>query len=475
MPHELIERKAYKELFDNGESDGIALRKGFIPGEIKAVEDNVLRFIISTGSLDRDHDTIEPTGWDLANYILNPVVLFGHNHREPSIGQSIKIFIEGANLISDALFVTDDIQEFGAMIYRLYLGGFMRATSVGFMPDERVWSDEQGGIRFITQELLEYSMVPVPANPEALIIARGQGIDITPLKGWCESLLDDWDSGSRSVGASRKQLERIAKEADKKNKTYHVPAEKQEEIRQRNIWEPRLKVWFDEAALIPPDAWECIEREWDDEDVPEFIWTEWEGALDVFAKQEGTEDGSNTSVEDEDLEGVSGDVDLDANEEDGNDSDEPDEDINVDDDDLDADADDTDPNLAEGISQLHITINGLDGDSEEVKLVEAALIKLGIPADQIFELDLDEDHTEEFVTGLEDLQTEFNNLEETIRILRAENADLKSEVETLLLDKGKSLIERAEEVPAIKIIERFSELFRKRLNKITGRIDDDLE
>jgi hypothetical protein len=51
--------------------------------------------------------------------------------------------------------------------------GFLRATSVGFRPkrDKYSWNEERGGIDFEEQELLEFSVVPVPSNPEALLSA----------------------------------------------------------------------------------------------------------------------------------------------------------------------------------------------------------------------------------------------------------------------------------------------------------------
>ena len=34
-----------------------------------------MRFVISTGAVDRDGDTIDPKGWDLTAYRRNPTVL----------------------------------------------------------------------------------------------------------------------------------------------------------------------------------------------------------------------------------------------------------------------------------------------------------------------------------------------------------------------------------------------------------------
>src|SRR5690606_20034299 len=50
------------------------------------------------------------------------------------------------------------------------------------------WSEEDDrrfGVDFIEQELLEFSIVPVPANPDALIEARGMVGDLEPMRAWC--------------------------------------------------------------------------------------------------------------------------------------------------------------------------------------------------------------------------------------------------------------------------------------------------
>jgi phage head maturation protease len=53
---------------------------------------------------------------------------------------------------------------------------FLNAVSVGFMPlAAQPILDEDGdwtGVEFISQELLELSVVPVPANPGALQLAK---------------------------------------------------------------------------------------------------------------------------------------------------------------------------------------------------------------------------------------------------------------------------------------------------------------
>ena len=70
------------------------------------------------------------------------------------------------------------------MTFQLYAEGFLHAVSVGFRPLDWRWAageERADGIDFQRQELLEFSCVPVPANPEALVAVRAKGIDLTPL------------------------------------------------------------------------------------------------------------------------------------------------------------------------------------------------------------------------------------------------------------------------------------------------------
>ena len=219
-------------------------RKGIDLISVKQVGDNTLRFIISNGSLDRDRDTIASDGWELANYRKNPVVLWAHSHSSPPIGKANAILIEDDALIAEAEFTGPDLNAFGDMIFKLYQGGFMRAVSVGFMPLEWVWVDEQGGFRFEKQELLEFSAVPVPANPEALLVARSSGIDTSAMKAWAEKLLDEWPDNDH-LGLTNKDMKRLAKAADSKHKSYHnLNDQQQKDLRDKNlekIWTPRVK------------------------------------------------------------------------------------------------------------------------------------------------------------------------------------------------------------------------------------------
>jgi HK97 family phage prohead protease len=147
-----------------------------------------VRFVISTGDVDRDNDTIDPNGWDLNAYKQNPVVLFGHNSRDLPVGKAISVGVEQGQLVAVCEFAT---HEFAETVFQLYRGGFMRATSVGFRPTSYVINEERRGIDFKQQELLEFSCVPVPANPMALVAAAA-ALDLEPLRKWIGETIAAW-------------------------------------------------------------------------------------------------------------------------------------------------------------------------------------------------------------------------------------------------------------------------------------------
>jgi HK97 family phage prohead protease len=129
-------------------------------------------FVASTSSVDRMGDTVEQD-FDLAEYLRNPVVLFGHDHDQP-VGKALDVRFENGQLVADIEFApTERGQEIKALVDH----GTLRALSIGFTPgDTQVRAD--GGLSFAKNSLLEISIVPVPANPDALRIKSTQETEI---------------------------------------------------------------------------------------------------------------------------------------------------------------------------------------------------------------------------------------------------------------------------------------------------------
>ena len=101
--------------------------------------DRTLRFCYSDNSVDRMGDTISAAGWDLTDYVRNPVALWAHDSSAPPIGGGRNVGVEGARLMGDIEFAPPETYQFADTIYRLLLGKFLRAVSVGFMPTKHVF------------------------------------------------------------------------------------------------------------------------------------------------------------------------------------------------------------------------------------------------------------------------------------------------------------------------------------------------
>lgn len=162
-------------------------------------EDKPLSFILSTADRDRYGDVVEQTGWDLTNYEKNKVMLWAHDYRQAPVGSPSFVGVKGGNLVGEAVkFQQRDVHEFGWAVGQMYRQGFLNTVSVGFQPVEWSWfEDEEGeGIRFIKSELLEFSAVPIPANPNALQLGlKSIGASAKGFVEWIERSLDEKESG----------------------------------------------------------------------------------------------------------------------------------------------------------------------------------------------------------------------------------------------------------------------------------------
>ncbi len=189
-------RGAAKDNVDIGTES--AVRVSF-DTEVKAGEGDsrTLSFTISTESIDRMGDTIAVDGWKLEAYRKNPVVLWAHDASSLPVAKAPKIWTEKLSLKADAEFTPAGMARFNDTVFDMYKLGFLSATSVGFAPLKYAFVDDPNrkwGIDFLEQELLEFSAVPVPANPDALVEGRAAGLDLEPLFEWAEGVLSKADA-----------------------------------------------------------------------------------------------------------------------------------------------------------------------------------------------------------------------------------------------------------------------------------------
>jgi phage head maturation protease len=141
--------------------------------EVKEIDKNAMTIThyISTSTLDRYGEIMRPEGCDYSGYRKNPVVFFGHRSRDLPIAKNEKIIIENSGVLAVTKFDTSD---FAKEIFRLNAEGFLNSWSIGFVPKEfsnqklKLNNKEQDYLCIEEWELLEYSSVPIPANPDAV-------------------------------------------------------------------------------------------------------------------------------------------------------------------------------------------------------------------------------------------------------------------------------------------------------------------
>ncbi len=132
-------------------------------------ENKGIHWIMSTFDTDRDFERIDPSGWNLEKYIQNPVILWSHDYYIPAIGYAENVKTESV-LEGDVFFNNRDYDEFGWSIGQRVKNGSLRCGSVGFMVEEVEFLDSKDkdcDLIYRKQELLEFSICCVPANPFA--------------------------------------------------------------------------------------------------------------------------------------------------------------------------------------------------------------------------------------------------------------------------------------------------------------------
>lgn len=162
-----------------------------MPISIKSIdkENFTLTMVASTQDIDRHGDVVLQSGWDLKPFNENPVILNSHNYGDVGevIARATRTEIVGkgkrAKLEQDWLFAVKENPK-AKIAFDLYAGGFLTASSVGFIP-KKFKQNGDGSTDWFTieeAELLEVSAVSVPANARALAKSKGIDIDMLELK-----------------------------------------------------------------------------------------------------------------------------------------------------------------------------------------------------------------------------------------------------------------------------------------------------
>ena len=154
------------------------------------------RIRIMTASLARDGDVIEPLGMDVANYLTNPIVLWAHDAsgRTPAaglpIGRTLALNRHADGIDATFEFLPDD--PFAQRVQNAWQRGFLRTASIGWESKRSIPLPNGRGLRHTQTQLLEWSLVPLPADPGAsreLWLAGLRSLGFSDLLGEANSLL----------------------------------------------------------------------------------------------------------------------------------------------------------------------------------------------------------------------------------------------------------------------------------------------
>lgn len=155
--------------------------------------------IISTNAVDRDGEVLIPQGLNSKDYERNPVVFFNHSYADYflddvgaklPVGKCVALTRKDDSIIAKTVFATRpdgypaDKEWLPDTLFSLYQQGVMNAFSVGFIPTEmRPATDKDvekfgAGCRRVYSKwkMHEYSVVPLPANQEAITLAVSKGL-----------------------------------------------------------------------------------------------------------------------------------------------------------------------------------------------------------------------------------------------------------------------------------------------------------
>lgn len=126
------------------------------------------QFIISTDMIDRQNEIIDQDGWDFSNWLANPVII--DSHRYDSIDDIIGVGVGQPIRLDNGWAVDVQFADTpkGQRAKTLVDSNMLRTVSVGFRSLKR--SPVNGVVKHTKMELLEVSLVAIPANPGALRI-----------------------------------------------------------------------------------------------------------------------------------------------------------------------------------------------------------------------------------------------------------------------------------------------------------------
>jgi HK97 family phage prohead protease len=146
--------------------------------------------VITSETIDRDGEVLIPAGMNSKEFERNPTLFWNHDYAEPVGKATMPLKRKEREIVADFVFAKRPDgyggEFFPEVAAALVAQGIVSGVSVGYVPEE-------GGVRMATEvdrkkyggqvsrifsrwKLLEVSLAPLQANPEALITAVRKGL-----------------------------------------------------------------------------------------------------------------------------------------------------------------------------------------------------------------------------------------------------------------------------------------------------------
>lgn len=198
---------------------------------IKSVdeENRTITFCFSDDQEDRMHEIVDQGSWQTKNYEQNPLILWGHDPSQPEnvLGQGIDLNLNvGGKSYVTAQFDDDETNPKAGLVFRQLVKRTLRCVSAGFIPHSYNTDDDTPVLK--DNELLEISIVPIPANPRAVALAYKEGSISKKDATW---LMDSMRKESDLLEAQMK-------------------AQEEHEIKEKNMTDEQAKALIDSVATL---------------------------------------------------------------------------------------------------------------------------------------------------------------------------------------------------------------------------------
>jgi len=179
-------------------------------------DDLFIAGMASTNHTDRVGDVVSAEAWTkggLDNYLNNPIILFNHDYNQP-IGRAM-----GLKTGDNGLELKAKIAKSAGHVGELIKEGILGAFSVGFRVKDAEYMTETDGYKIKDAELLEVSVVAVPANQAATFSIAKSFDSMAEYEDFKKSFNQDETSNTEEIQTEVDSVPQDLSQVEAKEKT----------------------------------------------------------------------------------------------------------------------------------------------------------------------------------------------------------------------------------------------------------------